>query len=179
MEKRIYVTGIGGQGVMLIGKMMTYGAFYEGKDVLFVPTYGGEQRGGASNCAVMISDTKVGAPNVKQYDIVVYMSQMMYDQGAAAVRSNGIAILNTSAIHEIKDDGIKKILVNAAKEAAALGSEKAANMVMLGALAYAQGVVGMDYILKALRKQMASKPEFLELNEKAMLRGAEIAAAQL
>lgn len=179
MERRIYITGIGGQGVMLMGKLFTYGAFSEDKDVLFVPTYGGEQRGGASNCAIMISDDRVGAPNVKQYDVVVYMSQSTYDGAPNAVRKNGTAVLNTDSIKNIRDDGIKKILVDAVAEAAALGSEKAANMVMLGALVQAQDVVSLEYIIKALQKQMASKPQLLELNVKAVQRGAEIAAAQL
>ena len=179
MERRVYITGTGGQGVMLIGKMLTYGAFFEEKSVLFMPTYGGEQRGGASNCAIMMSDDKVGAPNVRQYDIVVYMNQTMYEQGANAVRPNGVAILNTSAIKNVHDDGVKKVLVDAVAEAEALGSAKAANMVMLGALAYVQDVVSDEYILKALHKQMASKPQLIELNEKAIARGAEIAAAQL
>jgi 2-oxoglutarate ferredoxin oxidoreductase subunit gamma len=179
MERRIYITGVGGQGVMLVGKLFTYGAFSEDKDVLFVPTYGGEQRGGASNCAIMISDDRVGAPNVKQYDVVVYMAQSSYDAAPNAVRPNGIAILNTSSIKTIRDDGIKTILVDAMAEAAILGSEKAANMVLLGALVQAQDVVSMDYVIKALTKQMASKPQLLELNKKAILRGAEIAAAQL
>lgn len=179
MERRIYCCGTGGQGVMLIGKLLTYGAFYEDKDVLFVPTYGGEQRGGASNCAIMISDTKVGAPNVKQYDIIVYMNQAVYNQYAASVRPGGVAVVNASYVKELKDDGIKKVCINAVEEAEALGSVKVANMIMLGALAQTQDAVSMEYILKALRKQMASKPQLLELNEKAIARGAELAAAQL
>lgn len=179
MERRIYITGIGGQGVMLIGKLLTYGAFSEDKDVLFVPTYGGEQRGGASNCAVMISDDRVGAPNVKQYDVVVYMAQSTYDGAPNAVRKNGVAILNTSSVKNIRDDGTKKILIDASAEAAALGSEKASNMVMLGALVRAQDVVSLDYVIKALNKQMASKPQLLELNLKAIQRGVELASAQL
>lgn len=179
MERRIYITGTGGQGVMLIGKMLTYAAFFEEKGVLFMPIYGGEQRGGASNCAIMMSDGKVGAPNVKKYDIVVYMNQQMYNQGCSLVKDGGVAILNTSAIKDIKDDGIRKVLVDAVAEAEALGSAKAANMVMLGALSYVQDVVSQECVLKALHKQMASKPQLLELNEKAIARGTEIAAAQL
>lgn len=179
MERRIYITGTGGQGVMLIGKMLTYAAFFEKKSVLFMPIYGGEQRGGASNCAIMMSDEKVCAPNVRKYDIVVYMNQQMYDQGSDLVRDNGVAILNASAIKNIRDDGVKKILIDSASEAEDLGSVKASNMVMLGALSYVQDVVTKEYIIKALHKQMASKPQLIELNEKAIDRGAEIAAAQL
>ena len=72
MDKRAYITGLGGQGVMFLAKLYTKAAYRDGKDVLLYPTYGGEQRGGASNAAVMVSDKKVGAPSVALYDTVVY-----------------------------------------------------------------------------------------------------------
>ena len=141
METRIYIAGTGGQGVMLIGKSFAYGAFYQEKNVLFVPSYGGEQRGGASNCAIMLSDGRIGAPCVKKYDIVVYMNQGTYETYSDAVNQRGTAILNTSMVYSERDDGVRKVRVNATEEAEAMGSAKVANMVMLGALAGTQKVV--------------------------------------
>lgn len=179
METRIYITGTGGQGVMLIGKCFTTGAFLEKKNVLFVPSYGGEQRGGASNCAIMLSDGPIGAPSVKKYNIVVYMNQGCYDQSCGCVNQNGIAVLNSSFVKEEKDDGVKKIRVNAQETAAELGTEKAANIVMLGALTKAQSFIDPEFVLEAIKKKWEKSPKALELNEKAFAAGMEIAAKQL
>lgn len=179
METRIYIAGTGGQGVMLIGKSFAYGAFYQEKNVLFVPSYGGEQRGGASNCAIMLSDGRIGAPCVKKYDIVVYMNQGTYETYSDAVNQRGTAILNTSMVYSERDDGVRKVRVNATEEAEAMGSAKVANMVMLGALAGTQKVVDPAFIAEAIRKKWSKIPQAMEMNERAFARGMEIAAAQL
>lgn len=179
METRIYIAGTGGQGVMLIGKSFAYGAFYQEKNVLFVPSYGGEQRGGASNCAIMLSDGRIGAPCVKKYDIVVYMNQGTYETYSDAVNQRGTAILNTSMVYSERDDGVRKVRVNATEEAEAMGSAKVANMVMLGALAGTQKVVDPAFIAEAIRKKWSKIPQTMEMNERAFARGMEISAAQL
>ena len=127
----------------------------------------------------MVSDDKVGAPSVRQYDVVVFMDQGQYDANAKAVRDGGVAILNSSYIHQERDDGVRTIRVNAVEEAEKLGSAKCANMVMLGALAQVQDAVSMSFVLQALRMELASKPQLLDVNERAVARGAQIAAEQL
>lgn len=179
METRIYITGTGGQGVMLIGKCFASGAFYEKKNVLFVPSYGGEQRGGASNCAIMLSDGPIGAPSVKKYNIVVYMNQGCYDESYGCVNQGGIAVLNSSFVKNEKDDGVKKVRVNAQETAAELGTEKAANIVMLGALTRTQSFVEPEFVLEAIRKKWAKSPKALALNEQAFAAGMDIAEKQL
>lgn len=179
METRIYIAGTGGQGVMLIGKSFAHGAFLQEKNVLFVPSYGGEQRGGASNCAIMLSDGRIGAPYVKKYDIVMYMNQGTYDAYHDAVNRGGIAILNTSMVRRENDDSIKKVRVNAVEEAESLGSAKAANMVMLGALTSAQKVVAPELVARAIKDKWAKDPGALKINELAFARGMALAAEQL
>ena len=63
MERNLMVAGFGGQGVMMLGKLLSY-ATCESTDynVTFFPSYGAEQRGGTANCYVVISDEPIGAP---------------------------------------------------------------------------------------------------------------------
>ena len=180
MEKRIYICGFGGQGVMLIGKLLCQAAFYEGSEVLFYPSYGGEQRGGASNCTIIVSNEEVGAPNVRYFDICVFMNDETYRTYGSCVKPGGTAILNTSFIKEIDPAlAVRNICIDAAAEAESMGIPKAANMVMLGALTAAAEAAGMDSIMKAMEKKLASKPQLIEMNEKAIIRGRELAAAQM
>ena len=61
MENAILIGGIGGQGVVSFGKILTYtAAEVEDKYVTFFPSYGVEKRGGVSNCYVTISDDPIG-----------------------------------------------------------------------------------------------------------------------
>lgn len=46
MIDEILIAGFGGQGIMLMGKLVAYGAIYEGLEVTFYPSYGPEMRGG-------------------------------------------------------------------------------------------------------------------------------------
>lgn len=180
MEKRIFICGFGGQGVMLIGKLLCQAAFYEGNEVLFYPSYGGEQRGGASNCTIIISDEEVGAPNVRSYDICVFMNNETYRAYGSCVKPGGIAILNTSFIKEVNSEfDVHNICVDAAAEAESLGIPKAANMIMLGALTAAAGAGETDSIMKAMEKKLASRPQLIPMNEKAIICGRELAKAQM
>ncbi len=62
MRTSLMVAGFGGQGVMLIGKMVGECAFEQDLHVTFLPAYGPEQRGGTANCTVIISDEEIGSP---------------------------------------------------------------------------------------------------------------------
>jgi 2-oxoglutarate ferredoxin oxidoreductase subunit gamma len=180
MEKRIYICGFGGQGVMLIGKLLCQAAFYEGSKVLFYPSYGGEQRGGASNCTIIVSDEEVGAPSVRFFDICVFMNDETYRTYGSCVKPGGIAILNTSFIKEINSSlNVRNICIDATAEADGMGIPKAANMVMLGALTIAAKAAGMGSIMRAMEKKLASKPQLISMNEKAISRGRELAAKQM
>ena len=50
------ISGFGGQGVMLLGKIISYSGMLEGKYVTWFPSYGPEMRGGTANCTVIVSD---------------------------------------------------------------------------------------------------------------------------
>ena len=60
----IKVSGFGGQGVLSAGLTIAEAACAEGKHVSWYPSYGPEQRGGKSNCSVVISNETIGTPVV-------------------------------------------------------------------------------------------------------------------
>ena len=45
MLKEVLIAGFGGQGIMLMGQLLAYGAIYDGFEVSFFPSYGPEMRG--------------------------------------------------------------------------------------------------------------------------------------
>ncbi len=55
MQEQVIFAGFGGQGVMLIGQLVTYAGMMEGANVSWMPSYGPEMRGGTANCQVVVS----------------------------------------------------------------------------------------------------------------------------
>lgn len=71
---KIALAGEGGQGVQSVAMILTDAAAMEGKEILYIPNFGVEQRGGVSIAFVQIGDEKIGAPKFKRGDIVVALS---------------------------------------------------------------------------------------------------------
>ncbi len=63
MLSEIVIAGFGGQGVMLMGQLISYAGMFEEKNVSWIPSYGPEMRGGTANCSVVLSSEEIGSPN--------------------------------------------------------------------------------------------------------------------
>jgi 2-oxoglutarate ferredoxin oxidoreductase subunit gamma len=79
MLERIIISGFGGKGVMLIGRLLAYAGMIEGKKVAWMPSYGPEMRGGTANCTVLISSNEIGSPIVSHPKILIAMNQPSID----------------------------------------------------------------------------------------------------
>lgn len=71
---RIIVAGEGGQGVQSIADILASAAYGLGKEALYIPNFGVEQRGGVSIAFVQISDSQIGAPKFQIADILIPLS---------------------------------------------------------------------------------------------------------
>jgi 2-oxoglutarate ferredoxin oxidoreductase subunit gamma len=174
MTSEIIMAGFGGQGIMLIGQLLTYAGMLENKHVSWIPSYGPEMRGGTANCSVIVSDDPIGAPIVTEPTALVAMNLPSLDKFESILQAGGAVIINSSLIERgaIRKD-IKAFQIPANEVAAELGNPKVANMVVLGALIAATGAVSPESVQKAFAKMFAKKPELLIINEQAIHRGAE------
>lgn len=174
MIHEIIMAGFGGQGVMLMGQLITYAGMIEGKQVSWIPSYGPEMRGGTANCSVIVSDEPIGAPIVSEPTAVVAMNLPSLDKFEPVIQRGGVLLLNSSLIDRkgVRSD-IRTYQVAANDIAAELGNSKAANMVILGALVEATGVVRQEAVLQAFKKMFANKPNLLKINEQALRSGAQ------
>ncbi|MDR1701459.1 MAG: 2-oxoacid:acceptor oxidoreductase family protein [Sporomusaceae bacterium] len=71
---KIAIAGEGGQGVQSIAEILAEAANNEGKNALYIPNFGVEQRGGVSIAFVQISDENIGAPKFQKADILIPLS---------------------------------------------------------------------------------------------------------
>ncbi len=176
MLERIIISGFGGQGIMLMGRLLAYAGMLEGKNVAWMPSYGPEMRGGTANCTVLISSKEIGSPIVSHPKILIAMNQPSLDKFEPNVSENGLIILNDSLIErEVNRDDVSVIRIPADDIADKLGNSRAANMVVLGACVKKSKVVKMETIFKALEKTLAGRnQDLINLNKEALKQGAEL-----
>lgn len=172
MENSLLIAGFGGQGVILIGQLLGYAATSMGKSATYYPAYGAEQRGGTANCTVVISDEEIGSPVVTKLDTVIVMNEPSLDRFEQWVKPGGTIIINSSLVSKkAARTDIKAVYVPANEIAEKLGSDKAANMVILGSYLRETNVMSVDTIVATMKVKMASKAKFLTLNETAISEG--------
>jgi len=155
---KMFFAGSGGQGVLLMGQMVTYAAMLEDKSSTFFPSYGPEMRGGTANCTVVVSEKEVSCPLIYEADFVVVMNLPSLIKFEPALKPGGTLLLNKSIIHQqAKRDDIRVYEVPANELANDLGNARVANMVMLGAFVRATNIISPDTVKKVIRDTFGEK----------------------
>ena len=190
----ILVAGFGGQGILLLGRLIAYSGMLEGKEVTCFPSYGAEMRGGTANSTVIVSDEMIGSPIMGNPDILIAMNEASLKRFQPKIKSGGVLIFDSSLISspEIRGD-IHVIHIPATEIAASIAESEApnknpvltatrvrsANMVMFGALLAKTGIVKVETAIHALERLTSSKREkTLEENRKAVMRGVAYIASK-
>lgn len=174
MIHEVIMAGFGGQGVMLIGQLMTCGGMLANKHVSWIPSYGPEMRGGTANCSVIVSDEEIGSPVVTEPTAVIAMNIQSLDKFEPTLVPGGILIINSSLVErKANRDDIVAFYVPANEIADRLGNVKVANMVLLGTLLAATSAVESEYVLNAFEKMFTKRPELLEVNRAALAAGVK------
>jgi len=172
VENSLLVAGFGGQGVVLIGQLLGYAASSAGMNATYYPSYGAEQRGGTANCTVVLSDEEIGSPVVSKLDVVIAMNEPSLVRFEEWVKPGGTIIINSSLIkREANRTDIKPLYVPANDMAQELGSDKVANMIVLGCFLGTSKSLSLESILATMRNKLAGKPALLPLNEAAIRAG--------
>jgi len=171
MTERIIIAGSGGQGIMLLGKILAQAAMLEGKFVTWLPAYGAEVRGGTAHCMVVISDAEIGSPYIDKAETLIIMNQPSLLRFANRLEKGGLLIINSSIVKtEEYTSSLKYPFTDIAVE---LGNVKVANMVALGAYLAKKKTVSLKNILKVMKIMAPSgRSDILEINQKALNKGA-------
>jgi 2-oxoglutarate ferredoxin oxidoreductase subunit gamma len=176
MSVRTQFAGFGGQGVLLMGYVLSNGAMLKGLNVTFFPSYGAEMRGGTANCTVTVSEQPIASPVASQADVLVAMNGPSLDKFESTVADGGLIVVNESLIKwgpERSDVEIFRVpLVDLARE---VGSERSANMVMIGAVCAKRDLLPVEDVVQGMKSAMKGKDKFFELNTKGIERGYRFA----
>ncbi len=187
--KNILFAGVGGQGILLVAELTARAAIHAGFDVKKTEVHGAAQRGGSVVSHVRFA-SKVYSPltPVGEVDIFLALEKLEGLRWAQYVRRGGRIVLNNeermpAALDSkpleypkkiekfLMDKGFHVHTIDATSIAAGLGNYRAANTVLLGAIAEHTGIPDEHWIA-TMREGM--KPKILELNLKAFEMGKEI-----
>ena len=105
---KIAIAGEGGQGVQAIGDILAEAGNAEGKEALYIPNFGIEQRGGVSLAFVQISDVQIGSPKFISGDIVIALSERAIERTKRYVTKDTLFVYDSSLIAppEVDDEVI-------------------------------------------------------------------------
>lgn len=171
--KEIRLGGVGGQGIALAGTLLgKAAALHAGKEAVFTQTYGPEARGGASRADIIISEQPIAYPFVERPHILAVLFQEAYEKFRPQLVEDGTLIVEADLV-KLRDDDGAAVRLPAIRMAEALGNKLAANIILLGYLIGATGVVSREAMEAAIRKTV--KEQHLELDLKALDAGIEAA----
>lgn len=172
MRHEVRFSGFGGQGIILAAVILgRAAALYDGKYAVQTQVYGPEARGGASMSAVVIDDEPILYPEVSVPDIYVIMSQEGFERYGAKAPKEAVMLIDLDMVEG--RPGCTFHEIPATSEARnTLGKVIVANIVMLGALVAATGIVSEAAIEKAVLDSVPKGTE--NLNMSALKRGMEL-----
>ena len=160
--KSILLVGVGGQGTILMSKVLTAGLVQAGYDVKMSEVHGMAQRGGSVSTQVRYGE-KVYSPIIGrgEADVLVAFEKMEAVRYAAFLKPSGTAVVNDLSIMplpvatgmaaypegaiEAMQKAFRVLVVPASEIAGRLGNPKCMNIILLGALVKAFHLEGIDW----------------------------------
>jgi 2-oxoisovalerate ferredoxin oxidoreductase beta subunit len=177
-DMKIKIAGFGGQGVLLLGQLLVEMGMREGLEVSWLPSYGPEMRSGSAHCHVCLSKDRIGSPLVSHPDALVAMNEFSLRKFAPEVVSGGTIFYNGSSLPaNFSAPDVQVIPIPAAEMADKLGSTKAANIVMMGALLEETECLAPGTALGVLEDKV-KKLNLLEIDRHALTAGRQFIAEQ-
>ena len=187
MNKNILLVGVGGQGTILVSKILSTGLMEAGYDVKMSEIHGMAQRGGSVSTQVRYGE-KVYSPiiGIGDADILVTFETMEAIRWLEYLKPSGVVVINDykipsapilsgkadypEGIIELIQEKANTKVINAAEIAENLGNSKVMNVVLLGALVKSMKLTDIDWenVIKNTVKE-----QFADINIKALYAGME------
>ncbi|MEW6050130.1 MAG: 2-oxoacid:acceptor oxidoreductase family protein [Candidatus Zixiibacteriota bacterium] len=179
-QYEVTLAGFGGQGIMVAGQLLAYAGIKEGKNVVWIPSYGPEMRGGTAYCTVVISDKRIGSPIINTPQAVCVFNRPSFDKFVPRVKPGGLIIVNSSLIN-VKSDrtDLQQVYIPASQMAIDAGNGKATNITVLGAFIGATGLVSYETVKKVIHEKLGGKKTILEVNLTVLEQGYKFAQESL
>ena len=183
MRKNCLLCGVGGQGVVLASKLIAYAALDKGMFVRTTETIGMAQRGGSVVSHVRMGE-EIHSPMIPkgQADVILAFEPAEAVRSLPYLREGGMLIVNRKAVKPVtatlgggQYDGHEMLDFLKKKVDNLLIMDGEAVCRQAGSASGALDISIPDMEVEIKKKV---KPQFVELNQKALALGAAIAGAQ-
>ncbi len=179
MIEKIIIAGSGGQGVMLLGKILAYAAMKQGREVTWLPSYGAEVRGGTAHCMVVVSDSRIGSPCVDKADTLIIMNEPSLERFKCRIKNGGLLIVNGSLVKSAIKSKARVVIHPFTDISLQLGNIKVANMVALGCYLSQKRIIDTDNVLKSIEEiAPVDKKGLIQVNKDAIYAGVKLERKQ-
>ncbi len=158
MERSIIIAGFGGQGILFAGKVLARAAMNEGREVLWIPSYGPEMRGGTASCTVIVGDEPIGSPIVDEADAAVVLNPPSHARFAPRVMPGGVLVVNETLVGDTSGrTDIAELRIPCTRLAKDAGDDSLVSVVALGALVGYLQLVRAASIRTSIRDTVGAK----------------------
>ena len=172
LNEQIICAGFGGQGIMLMGKLLAEAGMREGYCVSWLPSYGAEVRGGTAHSMVHISDNAIASPTISRPTTCIVMNKPSLAKFIGKIEKGGLLIVNTSMVDRVpRREGVKTIKLPLNNLASDMGSIKAANMIAVGVFTKAKKLFSLKDVLESSERVLRLDESLIALNKKAIKLG--------
>ena len=172
LHEKIICAGFGGQGIMLMGKLLAEAGMREGYTVTWLPSYGAEVRGGTAHSMVHISRGKIAAPTISKPTTCIVMNKPSLVKFMERIEKGGLLIVNTSMVDQIVEKkSVKIVAIPFTQLASELGNIKVANMIAVGAFVKLKKLFPLKNVLDELENLLPGKEDTVAINNKAIKLG--------
>ncbi|MCG8478675.1 MAG: 2-oxoacid:acceptor oxidoreductase family protein [Spirochaetales bacterium] len=164
MTWKVIFAGLGGQGVVSAGILLGEAAvIHEGRHAVQTQTYGAEMRGGLSRADVTISDEPVMYPKVTQAHILVCMHQKALTANLRLIRPGALLVTDASHVTVDRSTDARCVELPFSRRATEeFGSDRSANICMLGSVASLTEIVGRESLRAAVAERFGTRKRALD-----------------
>ena len=185
MKKDIVLAGVGGQGILTIASIIGQAAVKQGLNIKQSEVHGMAQRGGAVLAHLRLSSDAIHSDLIAPgtADALIAVEPMEALRQAESLHSQGVILVNSRPVENIGDypelETVlaalraypRSLVIDAEAMAAAVGSARAMNMVMLGAVSPFLGMP-VELLEAMIAEAFARKgAEVVAVNRKAFAAG--------
>ena len=172
-HREIRLSGSGGQGLALAGRILAEALLREGKQIAQSSSYEPTSRGGLSRADLVVDTGELYYPLVVRLDLVVILDPVAVNLPPELLAPQALIVVD----QEIETPSWKNcqlLSLPLLQTARTVGNPRVTNIVALGALNQASKTVGPNTLQMVIRERVPSK--FLQLNLEAFGAGVALVA---
>ncbi len=162
---QVRIHGRGGQGVVTTSELLALACFVEGRHAQAFPSFGSERTGAPVASFVRIDDRPVRSHDpVSAPDAVLVQDPTLLRGGdvLAGLSPSGVLVVNlrgelSPEVRTAVGPDVRVLTVEASETALRLIGRDVPGPALLGALAAATGVVGVDALVAAVRERFTGR----------------------